>query len=142
MTPASALVLAFVGHFALVAVLYVWLTIERARAVQQGEVDLGRFAHANGDPERSRRVARNLSNQFEAPLFAYFAGAILITTGHAGWIDVAATVLFLFGRVVHTLVQTLTDNVALRGQVFVINFVGICALMAHVALLALTGAIR
>lgn len=142
MTPASALLLPLVCHFGLVALLYAWLTIERARAVGRGEVDLGRFAHANSDPDRSRRVSRNLANQFEAPLFAYFAVAILVATGTATWFDVGAAVVFLAGRVIHTLVQTLGDNVALRGQVFVINFLGICALMAHVALLAVTGAIR
>ncbi len=43
------------------------------------------------------------------------------------------------GRVIHTLVQTLTDNVPLRGQVFLINFVGVVVLVGHVVLLALQG---
>jgi hypothetical protein len=34
-------------------------------------------------------------------------------------------------------VQTLTDNVALRGQVFLINFVAVVVLVGHVAVLAL-----
>ena len=48
-------------------------------------------------------------------------------------IDVVAAWIFLLGRLFHTGVQTLTDNVRLRGQVFIINFTGILMLMAHVA---------
>ena len=40
---------------------------------------------------------------------------------------------------IHTLVQTLTDNVPLRGQVFLINFAGVVVLVGHVAVLALDG---
>ena len=36
--------------------------------------------------------------------------------------------VFVAGRVIHTLVQTLTDNVQLRGQVFMINFLAVAAL--------------
>ena len=45
--------------------------------------------------------------------------------------------MFVAGRVIHTLVQTLTDNVPLRGQVFLINSVAVVVLVGHVALLAL-----
>jgi len=52
--------------------------------------------------------------------------------------DVAAAWVFLIGRLLHTAVQCLGDNVALRGQVFTINFLGLLWLMAH-ALLAVLG---
>jgi hypothetical protein len=41
--------------------------------------------------------------------------------------------------VIHTAVQTLTDNVPLRGQVFLINFAGVAVLVAHLAWLAFEG---
>ena len=47
--------------------------------------------------------------------------------------------MFVAGRVIHTLVQTLTDNVPLRGQVFMINFLAVVVLAGHVALLAFAG---
>ena len=40
---------------------------------------------------------------------------------------------------IHTLVQTLTDDVPLRGKVFMINFVAVAALAAHVAMAGLYG---
>jgi hypothetical protein len=67
----------------------------------------------------------------------YAVVVLLIATNKVTSIDLIAAWVFVAGRVVHTLVQTLTDNVPLRGQVFLINFAGVAALVAHVALIAL-----
>lgn len=123
----------FILHFGLVLTLYAALTVARAAAVRQGAAAYADFARADGDPPAAARIARNLSNQFEAPLFAYFAALFLAWRGEVTLVDVAAAWLFLAGRAVHTLVQTLTDNVRLRGLVFTINFVGVLILMGHAA---------
>lgn len=137
----SAFLLPFLGHFLLVAVLYAALTIVRQVSMARGEATIEDFARAHGDPPHAARIARNLSNQFEAPLFAYFAAAVLLWAGKVSGLDVALAWLFLLGRVIHTLVQTLGDNVKLRGQLFVINFLAICGLMGHLAWLVLSGAL-
>ena len=59
--------------------------------------------------------------------------------GHVTTVDLVAAWVFVAGRVIHTLVQTLTDNVPLRGQVFMINFLGVVVLAAHAVLLAFEG---
>jgi hypothetical protein len=69
----------------------------------------------------------------------YAAVILLIALGQVTTVDLAAAWIFVAGRIVHTLVQTLTDNVSLRGQVFMINFLAVAALIGHVALLALQG---
>jgi hypothetical protein len=126
----------FLCHFVLVLALYAWLTVERQAAIFRREVDPDAFVNAGGDPPRSKRIARNLANQFELPVFALFAAAILYTKGDVRVIDIAAAWLFLAGRLIHTLVQTLTDNVPLRGLVFTLNFIAVVALMARVAMMA------
>ena len=64
---------------------------------------------------------------------------LLVALGKVTLVDVIAAWVFVLGRVIHTLVQTLTDNVPLRGQVFMINFLAVLALAAHVVLLAWEG---
>jgi hypothetical protein len=64
---------------------------------------------------------------------------LLVALDKVTLIDVIAAWVFVIGRVVHTLVQTLTDNVPLRGQVFMVNFLAVLALAAHAALLAWEG---
>lgn len=134
--------LPFLGHFALVGALLVVLAWQRAGAVLAGEVKVDDYARVSGDAPRSRRVQRNLSNQFELPMFAYFAAAVLIATNSVEQGDIVAAWVFLAGRVAHSAVQGLSDNVRLRGLVFCINAAAVFYLMWRVAMLvwtALTG---
>jgi hypothetical protein len=64
---------------------------------------------------------------------------LLVALGRATTLDVVAAWVFVAGRVVHTLVQTLTDDVKLRGRVFLVNFAALVVLVGHVALIALAG---
>lgn len=126
-------------HFGQVVGLYVLLTWARLVVVKRGEAKKGDFARADGDPRLSARIQRNLANQFEAPVFAWIGAFALILTDHVTMWDVAAAWLFLLGRLIHSWVQCSGDNVALRGQVFTINFVAILWLMTHAALALLGG---
>jgi hypothetical protein len=121
-----------------VFLLYVWLTIVRALAVRSGEVEYATFAHRD-EPHHIERITRNLANQFELPVIFYAVVILLVATGRVTAVDTIAAWVFVAGRVIHTLVQTLTDNVPLRGQVFLINFAGVAVLVGHVVLLALEG---
>lgn len=135
LTPQAALLLLpLFLHFGLVAFLYAALTWARLVTVRRGEARKGDFARADGDAPLSARFQRNLANQFEAPVFAWIGAGVLILTAEANTLDVAAAWLFLVGRIAHSLVQCSGDNVALRGQVFTINFAAVVWLMGHAGL--------
>ena len=138
MSLTAQLLLPLFLHFGLVVGLYVALTWARLVAVRRGEAAKDDFARADGDPPVSARIQRNLANQFEAPVFAWIAALVLILTVHVTVWDAAAAWVFLTGRLIHTAVQCGGDNVALRGQVFTINFLGLLWLVAH-AFLAVLG---
>ena len=118
--------------------LYVWLTVVRQRAVRSGEVQYSTFAHGE-EPAHIDRVTRNLANQFELPVIFFAVVVLLIALNKVTTIDIIAAWVFVAGRVVHSLVQCLTDNVPLRGQVFLVNFAGVVVLVGHVAVLAFEG---
>lgn len=124
------------AHIGLVVFLYAWLTLARKQAVEGGEIEYSGFVLGRDEPLRVARITRNLANQFELPMLLYALVAILIGLGRVTWLDIAAAWVFVGGRLIHTWVQTRTDNVKLRGQVFVINFLGVLALAAHVAWIA------
>jgi len=135
---AAGLLIPLFLHFGLVVCLYAVLTWARLVVVRRGEAAKNDFARADGDPPLSARLHRNLANQFEAPVFAWIAAILLVLTSTVtGW-DIAAAWVFLIGRIAHSLVQCTGDNVALRGQVFTINFLGLLWLMGH-AFLAVLG---
>jgi len=119
-------------------VLYAWLTAARQRAVKAGEARYDDFAR-HEEPHRVARIAYNLANQFELPVIFYAVVVLLIATNNIATIDIIAAWVFVAGRVIHSLVQGLTDDVPLRGQVFLINFAGVAVLVGHVALLAFQG---
>jgi hypothetical protein len=119
--------------------LYAWLTVARTRAVKRQEVDYSCFVLGRDEPPRIARITRNLANQFELPVIFYALVVLLITLGQSTLIDVLAGWVFVAGRIIHTMVQTLTDDVPLRGGVFMINFVGLLVLIIHVVQLALSG---
>ena len=119
--------------------LYAWLTVARLRAVRGGGTAWSAFVLGREEPLEVARITRNLANQFELPVIFYAFAVLLISTGQVLWIDVWAGWVFVAGRVVHTGVQTLTDDVPLRGRVFMINFLALCVLVVHVAWLAATG---
>jgi hypothetical protein len=121
------------GPLVLVAALYTWLTFERQVAIFGKEVRASDFVNAGADPDRSKRVARNLSNQFELPVFALFAAILIYVKGQVEMVDIIAAWTFFGGRLIHTAVQTLTHNVPLRGAVFTLTFLAVTALMARAA---------
>ena len=136
-SPPVQLLLPLFLHFGLIVVLYAALTGARLVAVRRGDATKVDFARADGDPPVSARIQRNLANQFEAPVFVWIASLVLILTDRLTAWDVAAAWVFLAGRLIHTAVQCSGDNVALRGQVFTINFLGLLWLMAHAFLATL-----
>lgn len=135
-SPAGLLLPLFL-HFGLVVSLYAALTWARLVVVRRGQADKNDFARADGDPPLSGRLQRNLANQFEAPVFAWIGALLLLLTSSVTPWDVAAAWVFLIGRLAHTLVQCNGDNVALRGQVFTINFLAVLWLMGHALLCVL-----
>jgi hypothetical protein len=137
-SPTAQLLLPLFLHFGLVVGLYMALTWFRLVAVRRGDATKADFARADGDPPVSARIQRNLANQFEAPVFVWMAALVLILVDRVTIWDVIAAWVFLVGRLIHTAVQCGGDNVALRGQVFTINFLGLLWLMAH-AFLAVLG---
>lgn len=135
----SSILWPMLAHIAWVVLLYAWLTVARAQAVKRGEVDYASFEFNREEPPAVARIRLNLANQFELPVLFYALVVLLIALGKVTMFDVIAAWVFVAGRVIHSLVQTLTDNVPRRGNVFMINFLAVMALAGHVALLALDG---
>ena len=111
------------AHVAITCLLYVMLTIARAPAVWNiGARKDGRNPCASIEP----RISANLSNQFEWPLFFYTICLILMMKGQgADAVYLGLAWLFVFGRIIHSVVQIGTTNIRLRGIIFSISFVAV-----------------
>ena len=136
----TAILWPLLAHITLVFMLYTWLSLVRVRAVLAGRVQYGCFEFGRDEPPDIARITRNLGNQFELPVIVYAAVLLLMQFGALGAWDVGFCWVFFAGRVIHTGVQTLTDNVPLRGRVFMVNFLGCAGLVGHLALVAIRAA--
>ena len=136
---AASILWPMLAQIGLTFFLYAWLTVVRMQAVSRGEVEYSCYVTSRDEPRQVARVSHNLSNQFELPAIFYAVVVLLVALGRVSTIDVTAAWVFVAGRIIHTLVQTLTDNVPLRGQVFTINFLAVVVLVGHVMVLAIEG---
>jgi hypothetical protein len=119
------LVVPMAAHVALAGLLYVLLTVARAPDVWGvGRRPDGSNPWAAIEP----RVAANLSNQFEWPLFFHAACLLLLMQGETGRAALVLAWLFIAGRLLHSGVQVGTADIRLRGVVFMVNFVGVLGL--------------
>ena len=140
MVSADLLVWPMLAQIGWTFMLYAWLTVARKRAVDGGRIEYSGFVLGRDEPLEVARITRNLANQFELPAIFYAVVVLLVMRGQVTVWDVAAAWVFVAGRVAHTLVQTLTDDVPLRGRVFIINFLAVVFLVGHLAwLLAIGG---
>ena len=115
-------------HLALVQVLFAMVSLRRWQAVRAGEITYAALAPAGGEPERSRRWARNLDNQFQVPMLFHALVALLYATQTLEPWQTALAWVFVAGRIAHTFVQVSGDDVALRGRVFAINYLAVSAM--------------
>lgn len=124
----DAILLPVTGHLFMILFLFAMVSLKRMQAVTANSLDIDDLARKELEPELSRRWANNLNNQFEVPMLFYVLVALLYATDSITGIQVMLAWVFLFGRMVHTVVQVSGDNVRLRGQVFVINFLAVAAM--------------
>ncbi len=111
------------AHVLWVFLLYGALTVVRAPSAW-GIGSNSRASRLFSDIEP--RVSANLRNQFEWPLFFHVACILAIMDGAASeFVMTAVGIVFILGRLLHSLVQIFTTNIRLRGVVFTINFLAV-----------------
>lgn len=125
-----SLILPMAAHVVWSSILYTLLTVVRAPVIWGiGRLPDGSNPWAKYEP----RISANLSNQFEWPVFFYFACLLLLQSAPSALSLVFAWV-FIAGRLWHSGVQILTSNIRLRGLVFTVNFLAVLALWVLVLL--------
>ena len=130
----DALIAPMLFHIFWVAMLYVLLTVMRAPKIW------GIGARADGSNPFATlepRTSANLSNQFEWPVLFYAICTLLIARPELYQpIYLLFAWLFLFGRIIHSVVQIFTANIRLRGIIFTINFVAVMCMWVVLGLSA------
>lgn len=105
MGPSTAIFWPVIVQIALIHLIYYLLFTRRQAAVKAGRVRLSQFRDNVTEPEETRFLRNNLTNQFELPVL-FIAGCIaLYVTGNAGPVAVILAWLFVASRLVHAYIH-------------------------------------
>jgi hypothetical protein len=138
MTIPSILLPVFV-EVALVFILLGLMARSRMDALNTGVRARDIALSSDGFPARSRQISNCYTNQFEMPLLFIAAVILAIVVHHAGTLFVLVEWLFVIARVAHALVHTTSNNVAIRGPLFLASAVATALLWLLLALGVLFG---
>ncbi len=113
------------AHIAWIVFLYTALTVVRAPdAWGIGSKPDGTNPFFSIEP----KITANLRNQFEWPILFYLICVFLVIEHSSDPLQISLAWLFVAGRVLHSFVHIILNNIRLRGIVFSINFVATLAM--------------
>jgi hypothetical protein len=123
MESSTAIFWPVIVQIALIHLIYFLLFSRRQEAVKAGRVRLSQFRDNVTEPEETRFLRNNLTNQFELPVL-FIAGCIaLYATGHAGPVAVILAWLFVASRLVHAFIHlTRYHRMRYRVPAFIIGY--------------------
>ena len=107
---------------ALIHVIYYLLFNRRKDAVRAGRVQMSQLRDNVGEPEETRLLRNNLTNQFELPMLFIAACIALYVTGNAGWVAIVLAWLFVALRIAHAVIHTGENRMRHRVPVFIWGF--------------------
>ena len=112
-------------------VIWLWMYVQRIPAMQKAGIKPqdARFPGSLDKlPDGARQAADNYNHLMEQPTIFYAAALAIEVAGHADGMAVHFAWVYVGLRVVHSLVQTTVNLVALRFLVFVLS-TGVLAAM-------------
>lgn len=120
-----------IGQVLLTLGMYIKLTIVKNQALSNDEVDLKRRAlHGDAWPDSVLKVSNNLQNQFESPVLFYILCFVLWALNAVDMLALVITSAYVLLRVVHGVVHTGSNTVAVRKKVFMVSVILLMALCA------------
>ena len=122
MPQSTAIFWPVIVQVALTYVIYYLLFSRRQAAAKAGRVRLSQFRDNVTEPEETRFLKNNLTNQFELPVL-FIAGCIAnYATGNAGIIAVLLAWLFVATRLVHAIIHVGANRLRHRVPVFITGY--------------------
>jgi hypothetical protein len=134
-TTAHWLVLPLVLHVLLTFIVGALSLRSRIAAVRRGRARIADISLDNSKwPKATLKLGNNFNNQFQVPLLAYGAVALIIATGLADMVGAVLMWAFLAARFLHTFEHTGTNRIVRRMVFFVASFAFVVALWLWFAL--------
>ena len=106
----------------LIYIVYYLLFSRRQDAVKAGRARLSQFRDNVTEPEETRFLKNNLTNQYELPVL-FIAGCIIsYVTGNAGSIAVLLAWAFVILRIAHAVIHVGQNRLRYRVPIFIAGY--------------------
>lgn len=122
MQQSTAIFWPVIVQVALIYIVYYLLFNRRKAAVKAGRVRLSQLRDNVTEPEETRFLKNNLTNQYELPVL-FIAGCIAnYATGNAGMIAVLLAWIFVGLRITHAIIHVGQNRLRYRVPVFIAGY--------------------
>lgn len=107
---------------ALTFVLFFWMAVLRVVAIRNREVKFADIALRQPNwPPRATQIANAAHNQIETPVIFYVLTILEILTRQADVLFLVLAWIFVALRLVHAYIHVTSNNVRVRGPVFIVS---------------------
>ena len=126
-------------------VMWLWMYITRLPAMTAAKIDSKTLVGGTGQtldavlPAKTQWIAHNYNHLHEAPTVFYVVALVLAMIGQGDGFNVDIAWAYVGLRIVHSLVQVLSNRVIVRFGIFVLSSIALMMLVAHAAMALFQG---
>ena len=121
-------------------VMWLWMYITRLPAMSAAKIDSKNLIGGTGQtldavlPAKTQWIAHNYNHLHEAPTVFYAVALVLAIIGQGDGFNASIAWAYVGLRIVHSLVQVLSNRVIVRFGLFVLSSLALMMLIAHAAM--------
>ena len=121
-------------------VMWLWMYITRLPAMSAAKIDSKNLVGGTGQtldavlPAKTQWIAHNYNHLHEAPTVFYAVALVLAIIGQGDGFNACIAWAYVGLRIVHSLVQVISNRVIVRFGLFVLSSIALIMLIAHAAL--------
>ena len=121
-------------------VMWLWMYITRLPAMSAAKIDSKNLIGGTGQtldavlPAKTQWIAHNYNHLHEAPTVFYAVALVLAIIGQGDGFNASIAWAYVGLRIVHSLVQVLSNRVIVRFGIFVLSSLALMMLIAHAAM--------
>ena len=121
-------------------VMWLWMYITRLPAMSAAKIDSKTLVGGTGQtldavlPTKTQWIAHNYNHLHEAPTVFYAVALVLAMIGQGDGFNASIAWAYVGLRIVHSLVQVLSNRVIVRFGIFVLSSIALMMLVAHAAM--------
>ena len=126
-------------------IMWLWMYVTRLPAMSAAKIDSKNLVGGTGEsldavlPAKTQWIAHNYNHLHEAPTVFYAVALVLALIGQGDGFNASIAWAYVGLRIVHSLVQAISNRVIVRFGIFVLSSLALIMLITHAAMALFQG---